>query len=122
MRSGHGPRGQDGLVYLGNAAKITSHSNKWGCSSAGRAPRSQRGGHRFDPGQLHQAEIDKLQLLLRRDLIQRGKKRLRGTRRCHVAAKNRLQRGVRSIKVADGLVVGADLGPFEVGTRISTTR
>src|ERR1700693_3738159 len=28
---------------------------KWGCSSAGRAPRSQRGGHRFDPGQLHQS-------------------------------------------------------------------
>jgi hypothetical protein len=27
----------------------------WGCSSAGRAPRSQRGGHRFDPGQLHQS-------------------------------------------------------------------
>ena len=26
---------------------------QWGCSSAGRAPRSQRGGHRFDPGQLH---------------------------------------------------------------------
>ncbi len=26
----------------------------WGCSSVGRAPRSQRGGHRFDPGHLHQ--------------------------------------------------------------------
>ena len=26
----------------------------WGCSSAGRAPRSQRGGQRFDPAQLHQ--------------------------------------------------------------------
>jgi hypothetical protein len=25
-----------------------------GCSSAGRAPRSQRGGQRFDPAQLHQ--------------------------------------------------------------------
>ena len=25
----------------------------WGCSSAGRAPRSQRGGQRFDPAQLH---------------------------------------------------------------------
>jgi hypothetical protein len=24
-----------------------------GCSSAGRAPRSQRGGQRFDPAQLH---------------------------------------------------------------------
>jgi hypothetical protein len=27
---------------------------KWGCSSAGRAPGLQPGGHRFDPGQLHQ--------------------------------------------------------------------
>src|ERR1700731_3957449 len=26
----------------------------WGCSSAGRAPGLQPGGHRFDPGQLHQ--------------------------------------------------------------------
>jgi hypothetical protein len=25
-----------------------------GCSSAGRAPGLQPGGHRFDPGQLHQ--------------------------------------------------------------------
>ena len=28
-------------------------SKSWGCSSAGRAPRSQRGGQRFDPAQLH---------------------------------------------------------------------
>ena len=27
----------------------------WGCSSAGRAPALQAGGHRFDPGQLHHA-------------------------------------------------------------------
>ena len=26
----------------------------WACSSAGRAPRSQRGGQRFDPAQVHQ--------------------------------------------------------------------
>src|SRR5437899_13019224 len=26
----------------------------WGCSSAGRAPGLQPGGHRFEPGQLHQ--------------------------------------------------------------------
>jgi hypothetical protein len=25
----------------------------WGCSSVGRAPRSQRGGQRFDPAHLH---------------------------------------------------------------------
>ena len=29
----------------------------WGVSSAGRAPALQAGGHRFDPGTLHQ-EID----------------------------------------------------------------
>ena len=27
----------------------------WGVSSAGRAPALQAGGHRFDPGTLHQA-------------------------------------------------------------------
>ena len=26
----------------------------WGCSSAGRAPALQAGGHRFDPVHLHQ--------------------------------------------------------------------
>ena len=26
----------------------------WGCSSVGRAPALQAGGHRFDPVQLHQ--------------------------------------------------------------------
>ena len=30
----------------------------WGFSSAGRAPALQAGGHRFDPGTLHQQEID----------------------------------------------------------------
>src|SRR5215467_12048904 len=29
-------------------------AGSWGCSSAGRAPGLQPGGHRFDPGQLHQ--------------------------------------------------------------------
>ena len=29
-----------------------------GCSSAGRAPRSQRGGQRFDPAQLHQIVLE----------------------------------------------------------------
>ena len=33
----------------------------WGCSSAGRAPRSQRGGRRFDPDQLHQPLPKQLQ-------------------------------------------------------------
>ena len=30
-----------------------------GCSSAGRAPALQAGGHRFDPGQLHQISREK---------------------------------------------------------------
>ena len=29
------------------------NKNVWACSSVGRAPRSQRGGHQFDPGQVH---------------------------------------------------------------------
>ena len=31
--------------------------NMWGVSSAGRAPALQAGGHRFDPGTLHQEEV-----------------------------------------------------------------
>src|SRR5271163_3530546 len=29
-------------------------SQRWACSSAGRAPALQAGGHRFDPGHVHQ--------------------------------------------------------------------
>ena len=29
----------------------------WGCSSAGRAPALQAGGHRFDPVHLHQGRV-----------------------------------------------------------------
>ena len=32
--------------------------NIWGCSSAGRAPALQAGGHRFDPVHLHQEWAD----------------------------------------------------------------
>ena len=38
----------------------TGHGNQQlgrGCSSAGRAPGLQPGGHRFDPGQLHQFTV-----------------------------------------------------------------
>ena len=39
---------------LGRARWITHRLNRArGCSSAGRAPALQAGGHRFDPGQLH---------------------------------------------------------------------
>src|SRR4029077_20732291 len=38
---------------------------KWGCSSIGRAPALQAGGHRLDPGQLHQ---------ITRNLNRNGKK------------------------------------------------
>lgn len=30
-----------------------SHSDQWGCSSVGRAPALQAGGHRFEPVLLH---------------------------------------------------------------------
>ena len=36
-------------MYLNNRGSL-----KWGVSSAGRAPALQAGGHRFDPGTLHQ--------------------------------------------------------------------
>ena len=32
-------------------------TQKWGVSSAGRAPALQAGGHRFDPGTLHQKRL-----------------------------------------------------------------
>src|SRR6266540_5157589 len=35
-------------------AKALGESQRWGCSSVGRAPALQAGGHRFDPVQLHQ--------------------------------------------------------------------
>jgi hypothetical protein len=47
-----------------------TRSPPWGCSSVGRAPRSQRGGQRFDPAQLHHriktpGQIDPLDPLAR---------------------------------------------------------
>ena len=35
-------------------SNIQSPKSKWGCSSAGRAPALQAGGHRFEPVHLHQ--------------------------------------------------------------------
>src|SRR5262249_11295813 len=34
---------------------VASLTSAWASSSAGRAPRSQRGGRQFDPGLVHQA-------------------------------------------------------------------
>ena len=39
-------------MYLNNIGSL-----KWGVSSAGRAPALQAGGHRFDPGTLHQKKL-----------------------------------------------------------------
>src|SRR5271163_1874810 len=51
----------DGIVP---AVAVCDARQVGGCSSAGRAPRSQRGGQRFDPAQLHQ-RIDNLLLSVR---------------------------------------------------------
>ena len=32
----------------------------WGCSSAGRAPALQAGGHRFEPVHLHQVDFEEI--------------------------------------------------------------
>ena len=45
------------LMLALNAQIVDLISTIWGVSSAGRAPALQAGGHRFDPGTLHQ-EID----------------------------------------------------------------
>ncbi len=47
-RGGHAERR---LAVVGAFAKLKS---QWACSSVGRAPRSQRGGRRFEPGHVHQ--------------------------------------------------------------------
>ncbi len=39
---------------LNKEAFVHIIAKPWGISSAGRAPRSQRGGQRFDPAMLHQ--------------------------------------------------------------------
>ena len=39
------------------------HRLRWGCSSAGRAPALQAGGHRFEPVHLHQIRLDLVQNL-----------------------------------------------------------
>jgi hypothetical protein len=39
------------------------HRLRWGCSSAGRAPALQAGGHRFEPVHLHQILLDLVQNL-----------------------------------------------------------
>src|SRR5580693_4679170 len=47
--------------------RIGARSNAWACSSAGRAPRLQRGGRRFDPCHVHQLFF--LNIVSRRDLL-----------------------------------------------------
>ncbi len=42
------------MKYLAGIAENVDTSIGWGCSSAGRAPRSQRGGRRFESDHLHQ--------------------------------------------------------------------
>ena len=41
-------------VYPGPPTKSVIKNNLWGCSSVGRAPALQAGGHRFEPVRLHQ--------------------------------------------------------------------
>ena len=43
-----------------------------GCSSVGRAPRSQRGGQRFDPAQLHHRNDSINSFILGRDVLPDG--------------------------------------------------
>src|SRR6266700_3399476 len=46
--------GSSWLVAFAVSQRLQAASGVRGCSSAGRAPGLQPGGHRFDPGQLHQ--------------------------------------------------------------------
>lgn len=41
------------LDLFTEAGGLPSVIERWGCSSAGRAPALQAGGQRFDPAQLH---------------------------------------------------------------------
>ena len=49
--------------------KVPAEKNSWGCSSVGRAPRSQRGGHRFDPGHLHHCSCRPLRGAIRKSFV-----------------------------------------------------
>src|SRR5204862_7538544 len=58
-------------ALIGREPPIRRFGRARGCSSAGRAPALQAGGHRFDPGQLHhyrsslrQAESKRSQILV----------------------------------------------------------
>jgi hypothetical protein len=64
------------LGYVGYKLSATSATRKrpkwyneqrvrsiWACSSAGRAPALQAGGHRFDPGHVHQLNSRSLNML-----------------------------------------------------------
>ena len=42
-----------GVLILFNFEGPEVDAEKWGCSSAGRAPALQAGGHRFEPVHLH---------------------------------------------------------------------
>lgn len=47
------------LHYVQNDIHILHRLIIWGCSSVGRAVRSQRTGRRFDPDQLHNPNFEK---------------------------------------------------------------
>ena len=49
----------EGACPLRKAKEKTERTLRWGCSSAGRAPALQAGGHGFDSHHLHQPMKDR---------------------------------------------------------------
>jgi hypothetical protein len=58
VRAGLPPATQQDGAFRRLTPRRPGGSQARGCSSAGRAPALQAGGHRFDPGQLHQFLLD----------------------------------------------------------------
>ena len=50
---GSSPLGPTSRNILHKKGEDTTYPNKWGCSSAGRAPALQAGGHGFESHHLH---------------------------------------------------------------------
>ena len=66
-----GKRGRDILPFLNRSKRRNYEPFIWGCSSAGRAPALQAGGHGFESHHLHQV-IDIGESLLPSKRIRRG--------------------------------------------------
>src|SRR2546430_17572851 len=87
----------------------------WACSSAGRAPALQAGGHRFDPGHVHQRSVlhkqlrvmrvDQLNLYKRSRIPETCRAQIPERRQLYSGASARSSYNMRTLKRRDILSV-----------------